>query len=50
MYVDTCKSGKYVRHLLRESYREGGKVRHRTIANISHCSGEEINRRIRVST
>jgi hypothetical protein len=42
MYVDTCKSGKYVRHLLRESYREGGKVRHRTIANISHCSGEEI--------
>jgi hypothetical protein len=42
MYVDTCKSGKYVRHLLRESYREDGKVKHRTIANISHCSGEEI--------
>jgi hypothetical protein len=42
MFVDTCKSGKYVRHLLRESFREGGKVRHRTIANISHCSEAEI--------
>jgi len=46
MYVDTAKSvqrGKtYIRHLLRESYREGGKVRHRTIANLSGCSKEEI--------
>ena len=38
MYIDTCKTGKYVRHLLRESYRDGGKVKHRTIANISSCS------------
>ncbi len=42
MYIDTCKTGKYVRHLLRESYRDGGKVKHRTIANLSHCSDEEI--------
>ena len=42
MYVDSCRSGKYVRHLLRENYREDGKVKHRTIANISSCSPEEI--------
>ncbi|MCP4367132.1 MAG: IS1634 family transposase [Deltaproteobacteria bacterium] len=46
MYVDTAKSiqgGKtYVRHLLRESFRENGKVKHRTIANLSNCSKEEI--------
>lgn len=29
--------------LLRESYREGKKVKKRTIANLSHCSEEEIN-------
>jgi len=28
--------------LLRESYREGGKVKKRTIANLSHCRPEEI--------
>ena len=46
MYVDTAKSiqrGKtYIRHLLRESFRQDGKVKHRTIANLSHCSDEEI--------
>lgn len=42
MYVDVCKTGKNVRYLLRESYREGGKVKKRTLANISHCSKEEI--------
>jgi transposase len=42
MYVDSCKTGKYVRHLLRQNYREDGKVKHRTIANISSCSAEEI--------
>lgn len=46
MYVDTStiKQGDraYTRHLLRESYREGKKVRHRTIANLSQCSEEEI--------
>jgi transposase len=42
MYVDSCKSGKYSRHLLRESFRLEGKVCHRTIANLSHCSEAEI--------
>jgi hypothetical protein len=46
MYVDTShitRGGKtYTRHLLRESYRANGKVLHRTIANVSHCSEGEI--------
>ena len=47
MYVDSSTvhrpNGKsYTRHLLRSSYREGGKVRHRTVANLSSCSEEEI--------
>lgn len=43
MYVDESTSqGKYKRYLLRESYREDGKVKHRTLANISHCSKDEI--------
>ena len=42
VYVDSCTSGKYTRHLLRENYRQGGKVKHRTIANLSCCSDEEI--------
>ncbi|MBF0404836.1 MAG: hypothetical protein HQL00_12845 [Nitrospirae bacterium] len=32
----------WTRYLLRESYHEGKKVRHRTIANISKCTPEEI--------
>ena len=37
-------SGKvYHSVLLRESYREGGKVKKRTIANLSNCSEVEIN-------
>ena len=46
MYVDSSTSRQgdksYTRHLLRESYREGKKVKHRTIANLSKCSAEEI--------
>ena len=47
MYVDTstvrsAKGKTYTRHLLRRSYREGGKVKHRTIANLSPCSPKEI--------
>jgi len=46
MYIDTShitRGGKtYSRHLLRESYRANGKVLHRTIANVSHCSAAEI--------
>src|SRR6266851_2983283 len=46
MYIDTShitRGGKtYTRHLLRESYRANGKVLHRTLANVSHCSTAEI--------
>ena len=46
MFVDSCTytvSGKqYTRHLLRESFRKNGKVAHRTLANLSHCSEAEI--------
>ena len=45
-YVDTArkkKNGKiYERHLLRKAYRENGKIKRETIANISSCSPEEI--------
>ena len=50
MYLDTCKirSGNkvYTRVLLRESYREDGKVKHRTIANLSNvrCSPFTVRR------
>jgi transposase len=46
MYLDSSRvtiNGKtYTRHLLRENYRENGKVKHRTIANISNASPAEI--------
>ena len=42
MYVDISKSGRNRRVLLRESYRERGKVKKRTLANISNCSDESI--------
>jgi hypothetical protein len=46
MYIDTShitRGGKtYTRHLLRESYRAHGKVLHRTMANVRHCSAAEI--------
>ena len=29
--------------LLRESYRENGKVTNRTIANLTHCKPEEVD-------
>jgi hypothetical protein len=46
MYVDTTISRRngrtYTRHLLRTSFRDGGKVKHKTIANLSSCSDDEI--------
>ncbi len=46
MFVDsstTRLNGKtYARHLLRETYRENGKVQHRTLANLSRCKPEEV--------
>lgn len=46
MYIDSStvkgKRNSYTRHLLRTSFRENGKVKHKTVANLSHCSNEEI--------
>jgi transposase len=46
MHLDFGKtrvgSKVYSRVLLRESFRDQGKVKHRTIANLSQCSPEEI--------
>jgi transposase len=46
MYLDRSKTtvnGKtYHRVLLRQSFRHNGKVKHRTIANLSACSQEEL--------
>ena len=43
MYLDKTKTGKYVRVLLRDSYRKNGKVSHHTIANLSGFPQEEID-------
>jgi len=47
MYVDsaTIKRGSktYRRRLLRTSFRENGKVRHKTLLNLSNCTNEEVN-------
>ncbi|MCU0294273.1 MAG: IS1634 family transposase [Thermoanaerobaculaceae bacterium] len=46
MHLDSStvrvKGKSYTRHLLRESFRVDGKVKHRTIANLSSCSPQEI--------
>jgi len=46
MYLDrsqTTANGKtYHRVLLRQSFRQDGKVKHRTVANLSACSREEL--------
>jgi len=46
MFVDTTISKRgtkvYVRHLLRSSFRENGKVKHKTLLNLSSCSDDEI--------
>jgi hypothetical protein len=47
MFIDSSKvrgaNGKtYCRHLLRTSHRENGKVRHRTLGNLTGCSAGEI--------
>ena len=47
MYLDrshiTVNGKTYHRVLLRQSFRQEGKVKHRTIANLSACSDQEIN-------
>jgi len=46
MYIDSTpqnRKGKTCsKHLLRTSFRENGKVKHKTIANLSICSEDEI--------
>jgi hypothetical protein len=46
MHIDDCtytSNGKtYRRVLLRDSYRQDGKVKHTTIANLTKCSDQEI--------
>jgi hypothetical protein len=46
MYLDrsqtTVQGNTYRRVLLRQSFRQEGKVKHRTIANLSACSQEEL--------
>ncbi len=44
LVINKSKHGKKIYNsvLLRESYRENGKVKKRTIANLSSCSKEEI--------
>ena len=39
----TVNGKTYTSHLLRHAYRDGGKVRHRTIANLTGCPEVEIN-------
>ena len=38
----TANGKTYTSHLIREAYRDKGKTRHRTIANLSRCSDEVI--------
>ena len=43
MFIEkTNRRGKYTCYLLRENYREDGKIKHHTIANLSGCREEEI--------
>lgn len=46
MYLDSStvhrNNKSYTRHLLRECYREDGKIKHRSLANLSSCTPEEI--------
>lgn len=43
MHIDRSRSGKYVRILLRDSYREDGKNKHHTILNLSHWPEKDLN-------
>src|SRR5215475_6175788 len=52
MHVETSRSHQvlkdgtervYQRHLLRRSYRDGGKVRKETLANLSHLPEQAID-------
>ncbi len=38
----TVNGKTYTSHLIRQAYRDNGRTRHRTIANLSGCSDDEI--------
>ena len=40
--VTSAKGVSYTRVLLRSSFREDGKIKHRTLGNLSNCSEDEI--------
>jgi hypothetical protein len=41
--IESRQGGKvYLTHLLRRTYREGGKVKHETLGNISHLPDHVI--------
>jgi hypothetical protein len=46
MYLETIKStrnGKvYVSHLVRETFREDGKIKHRTLSNVSKLPAAQL--------
>ncbi|NCD17910.1 MAG: IS1634 family transposase [Actinobacteria bacterium] len=48
MYLETIKSRKngktYLTHLVRESYRDNGKVKHRTVCNVTHLPAVHLAR------
>src|SRR6266511_4013798 len=55
MHIETARSHQtrkdgtervYQRHLLRRSYRQGGKVRKQTLANLSHLAYELLVSRV----
>lgn len=43
MHIDRCRTGKYGRILLRDSYREDGKNRHHTILNLTNWPKKDLN-------
>jgi transposase len=43
MYIESTTKGNHTTHLLRESYREGGSVKHHTLGNLTKCKPEEIS-------
>jgi len=43
VHIDRCRTGKYERILLRDSYREDGKNRHHTILNLTNWPKKDLN-------
>jgi len=43
MYIESTTKGNHTTHLLRDSYREDGSVKHHTLGNLTKCKPEEIS-------